>query len=416
FHYYLCRQLKGGGMEITMKIEKVECIPMIYHMKHPIYSGTGKCNTRQMLLIRIYTDTGLVGLGEAATFGGPVYTTQVVVENEIAPLLIGEDPVNTERLWHKCFYAHFQHGRGGIFISALSGIDIALWDLKGKIAGMPVYKLLGGFCNQVPVYASGGFYKENEGIKELVQEVENYANLGMHGVKIKVARTGSPFSLRVFNNDVNCKMLTLEEDIERVAAVKKALGNECPLMLDANTNWDYFTALEAGKAYDKIGVHFLEEPVRTDDYEGSAKLAKELVTKIAGYETECLTTNYLRMMRMGAVDIVQPDLSWCGGITEGYKITILAASHFIECATHVWNSGIIVAASAHLSCAVPNGATMEYDMTENAFRTELMVNPLTPDHNGMITLSDEPGLGVDVREEIIAKYRLPDVNDVPELS
>ena len=389
-----------------MKIERVECIPMVYHMEHPIYSGTGRCDARQLLLVRIYADNGMVGLGEAAPYGGPVQTTQEVIEREIAPMLIGEDPANTERIWHKCYYTHFQHARGGIFISALSGVDIALWDLKGKIAGMPLYKMLGGFRNQIPVYGSGGFYKEGEGIDELVKEAESYANQGLHGVKIKVARTCSPFSLRVFNHDINCKMVTLEEDIERVAAVKHALGKDCPLMLDANTNWDYHTALEAGRAFDKIGVHFLEEPIRTDDYEGSAKLAAELSTKIAGYETECLTTNYLRMMRMGAVDIVQPDLSWCGGITEGYKIATMAAAHFMECATHVWNSGIIVAAGAHLSCAIPNGATMEYDMTENAFRTELMKNPLLPDSNGMITLSDEPGLGVEVKEEIIEKYRI----------
>lgn len=389
-----------------MKIERVECIPMIYHMEKPIYSGTGRCDAKQMLLVRIYTDTGLVGLGESAPFGGPCISTQTVLEQEIAPMLIGEDPLNIERIWHKCFYAHFQHGRGGIFISALSGVDIALWDLKGKIAGLPLYKLLGGFRKEVPVYGSGGFYKEGEGIRELVQEAEDYANKGMHGVKIKVGRTNAPFSLRVFNNDVGCRMLTLEEDIERVAAVKKALGKDVPLMLDANTNWDYQTALQAGKEFDKIGIHFLEEPVRTDDYEGSAKLAKELVTKITGYETECLAVNYMRMIRMGAVDIVQPDLSWCGGLTEGYKIATIAAAHFMECTCHVWNSGILLAASAHLTAAVPNGAVMEYDMSENAFRNELMADPLIPDPNGMIILRDSPGLGVDVREDVIEKYRV----------
>lgn len=389
-----------------MKIEKVECIPMIYHMERPIYSGTGRCDARQLLLVRIYTDTGLVGLGEAAPYGGPVQSTQAVLEQEIAPLLIGEDPADTERLWHKCYFSHFQHGRGGIFISALSGADIALWDLKGKIAGLPLYKLLGGFRRQIPVYASGGFYKDGEGIQELVKEADGYAKLGMNGVKIKVARTASPFSLRVFNETPDCRMVTLEEDIERVYQVRKALGKDCPLMLDANANWDYPTALAAGKEFDKLGIHFLEEPLRTDDYEGSARLAGNLVTKIAGYETECLVPNYLRMMRMGAVNIVQPDLSWCGGITEGYKIATIAAAHFMECAFHVWNSGILTAASAHLSCAIPNGATMEYDMTENPFRCDLMKEPLVPDKNGMLILSDAPGLGVNVKEDIIEKYRI----------
>ena len=390
-----------------MRIERVECIPMVYKMQTPIYSGTGKCDARQLCLVRIYTDTGLVGLGEAAPYGGPVQSTQDIIEREIAPMIIGEDPTDTERIWHRCYYTHFQHARGGIFISALSGVDIALWDLKGKIAGLPLYKLLGGFKNKIACYGSGGFYKANEGIRELVQEAESYVNRGLRGIKIKVARTNAPFALRVFNNaDTDCRMVSLEEDIERVAAVKNAIGRDCELMLDANTNWDYNTALEAGREFDKIGVHFLEEPVRTDDYEGSARLAAELTTKIAGYETECMATNYLRMLRMGAVDIVQPDLTWCGGITEAYKIAILADAHFIECATHVWNSGIVVAASAHFSCAIPNGATMEYDMSENAFREELMTEPLVPDSNGEIVLTDAPGLGVSIREDIVEKYRV----------
>lgn len=285
-------------------------------------------------------------------------------------------------------------------------MDIALWDLKGKITRLPLYKLLGGFQRRIPVYASGGFYKEGKGIKELVEEAKGYAKLGMHGVKIKVARTASPFSPGVFNDNATCKRVTLEEDIQRVWEVKKTLGTDCPLMLDANNNWDYSTALTAGKEFDKMGIHFLEEPLSTDDYEGSARLASDLVTKIAGYETECLVPNYLRMMRMGAVDLVQPDLSWCGGITEGYKIAMIAAAHFMECAVHVWNSGIIVAAGAHLSCAIPNGAPMEYDMTDNVFRCELMKKPFIPDNNGMLSLSDAPGLGVDVKEDVIEKYRI----------
>ena len=390
-----------------MKIERVECIPMVYPMKDPIYSGTGKCDARQLLLVRIYTDTGLVGLGESAPYGGPVQSTQRIVEEEIAPLLIGEDPVNTERLWYKCYFTHFQHGRGGIFISALSGVDIALWDLKGKIAGLPLYQLLGGFRSRIPVYASGGFYGTDKSIGDLVKEAEACRDRGMHGFKMKVGRTAAPFSLRVFNNsETDCPMVTLEEDLERVAEVKRALGEGCPLMLDANTNWDFQTALKAGKEFDKIGIHFLEEPVRTDDYEGSARLAKELVTKIAGYETECMTTNYARMIRMGAMDIVQPDLSWCGGITVGMKIAALAEAAFLECSTHVWNSGIIVAASAHVTAAIQNGAVMEYDITENAFREELMVDPLRPKEDGMIELPKAPGLGVEVREEVIEKYHL----------
>ena len=162
-----------------MKIEKVECIPMVYPLEEPIYSGVGKCSQRQLLLVRIYTDNGLVGLGEAAAYGGPVQSTLTVLEQEIAPMLIGEDPRDVERIWHKCFFAHFQHGRSGILISALSGVDIALWDLLGKSALTPLYRLLGGFKRSGTGRLSCGTVQVNGHLKRLSGNQGMYPDPGI---------------------------------------------------------------------------------------------------------------------------------------------------------------------------------------------------------------------------------------------
>ena len=388
-----------------MKITKVECIPLVYPVSEPFYSGSGKCSQRQLLIVRVYTDNGLIGLGEAATFGGPVSSTMQVLQDEIAPKVIGEDPLNVERIWQKCYLASFQHGRGGIFIAALSGIDIALWDIIGKSTRQPVYKLLGGFRDSVQVYASGGFYKQGKSVEDLAIEVSGYAEMGFKGVKIKVARTDAALSLGVLDPNRHECMVGFEEDLERVRAARSALGSNLRLMVDANAAWGYNDALKAGLFFDELGVYFFEEPVRTDDYEGSARLAQDLVTRIAGYETEYLAVNYARMISMGSIDIVQPDLSWTGGITESRKIATLAEVHHMECAAHVFSSGILLAASLHFTCGISNGSMMEYDMSDNIFRTELLQEPIAPDSNGTISINKKPGLGIELNEGIIDRYR-----------
>ncbi len=389
-----------------MKITKLECIPLIYTMNKPFYSGSGKCGMRQLLIVRVYTDEGVTGIGEAATFGGPVSSTLQVLVDEIEPMLLGEDPFNVERIWRKCYLSSFQHGRGGIFISALSGVDIALWDIIGKSTGQPLYKLLGGFRDSIPVYASGGFYMQGKTIDDLSAEAASYADSGFRGVKIKVARTDSSGMLLSEDKKSQECIVSFDEDLERVQAVKKALGKNLRLMVDANAAWGYNDALKAGKLYDELDVYFFEEPVRTDDYEGSARLSHDLQTRIAGYETEALAVNYTRLITMGAVDIVQPDLSWSGGITESRKIAALAAARHMECAAHVFSSGILLVASLHFTCGIPNGTMMEYDMSDNLFRTELLTEPIVPDSAGNITVSKKPGLGIELNEAILEKYRI----------
>jgi L-alanine-DL-glutamate epimerase-like enolase superfamily enzyme len=389
-----------------VKITRVECIPLMYIMKNFLYSGVGKFNERPCLMVKVYTDEGVTGIGEAATYGGPMISTQTVIEKEIAPRVLGEDPLMAERIWHKCYYEGFQHARSGIYVAALSGVDMAIWDIIGKYLGQPLYKVLGGFRSSIPAYASGGFYGQGKTTADLVAETESWVKRGFQGVKIKVGRTDTPFSLGALKPSSRECRVTLQEDLDRVKAVKSALGPDIKVMVDANAAWSYNDALLAGKFFDEIGLYFFEEPIRTDDFEGSAQLARDLVTRIAGYETEYLAANYSRLISMGAVDLIQPDLSWCGGITETRRIAALADARFMECAAHMFSSAILLAASLHFSCAIPNGAMLEYDTTDNALLTELLTEPLLPDAQGIMRPPEKPGLGIELNEKIVEKYRV----------
>ncbi len=388
-----------------MIIEKIEAIPLVYELEKPICSSAGVCRKKQMLLIKVYTDEGIVGYGDSAPFGGPVQSTKAVIDYEIAPLLVGENPLNIEKLWKKVFYTCVQHGRSGIVISALSGIDIALWDILGKVSGLPVYQLLGGFKRSTPVYASGGFYMENKTNDDLSKEVERYMELGFAGVKIKVGRTPQSKSLGYSNLYSDYCAVSFQDDLQRVKEVREVIGEEALLMVDANCAWQYSDALRAGRYYDELGLYFFEEPLKTDDYESSGKLALNLTTPIAGYETEYRLANFNKLLDYQAVDILQPDLSWSGGITETAKIAHLAEANYKEFTLHMWSSGILLAASVHFTCGLSNGAVLEYDMSPNPFREELMVNPLKYE-GGNICVPELPGLGVEIREDIVTKYRI----------
>ena len=389
-----------------MKITRVETIALAYPTSKPFYNALGKSTQRGCLIVRIYTDAGIVGIGEAAPYGGPMISTATVIDKELAPKLIGMDPMDVEYIWHKLFYDGFQHSRGGIFVCALSGIDIALWDIIGKSLKQPIYRLLGGIKKKVKVYASGGFYGQDKDKHALAAELKSYVDQGFDTVKMKVGRTHTPLTPREIAANADECALSFESDMERVKAAREAIGDKVNLMVDANAAWSFSDALRAGKIFDDLNVYLFEEPLRTDDYEGSAELARRLNTRIAGYETEVLLTNFARLIEGRCVDIVQPDISWAGGFTECRKIAALAEAHFMETAPHAFSSGILLAASLQYSAGFANGAMVELDMTENELRAGLLKEPVRA-VNGYVELSDEKyGLGIELDEGVIEKYRV----------
>jgi L-alanine-DL-glutamate epimerase-like enolase superfamily enzyme len=371
-----------------MKITKIETIGLSYPLEKPIWDAQHYIASRNCVLVKVYTDEGFIGVGEAAHFGGPVTSTMTIIEKELAPLVIGEDPYAVERIWEKVYRTTIQHGRRGIVIAALSGIDIALWDIIGQKAGLPLYRLLGSNAEEVQAYASVGFYSEGKGPAELAKEAGAAVKAGFRAVKMKVGG------------------LLLREDLKRVEAVREIIGDDIPLMVDANSNWDVPTALKAARALEAFDIAWIEEPVAVDDIEGSARVAQATSIPIAGYEQETTRYGFKELILRKAVNIVQPDAIWSGGITECRKIAALAAAWNLKCIPHVFSSAVCLAANLHFLAAIPNGGWIEFDQNPNALREELILQPFRIDKDGRVPLPNRPGLGIELNDDIIDRYRV----------
>jgi L-alanine-DL-glutamate epimerase-like enolase superfamily enzyme len=390
-----------------MKIADVRTIPLSYRCDTPYMSAAGVQAARQALLVEIETDNGLVGIGEAGSAGGPLSSTQVVVEHELKPLLVGEDPLLIERLWQKMFQRSRQHGRRGILMHAISGLDIALWDLAGKVAKLPVYRLLGAYRDTVEAYASGGFYQEGKNVSAIADEAAGYIAQGYRAMKMKVGRNPSTQSnLRDMLAQHDRCVVSLDEDLARIEAVRKVLGRDAKLMIDINCAWSPALAIQMGKAMEPYQLYWIEEPVATDDIRGSAEVARALGTAIAGYETEVGLYGFRELIAQRAVDIIQPDIAWAGGFTECRRIAAFAQAYNMMVAPHAFSSAITLIASMHLLASIPNGLMQEFDQNPNGLRQELLKDPITTDGQGCLKLPDRPGLGIELDLATVEKYRL----------
>ena len=391
-----------------MRITNIRCIPVECHLPQPVYDANYIMATKPALLVEVTTDEGLVGLGEAAHFGGPLRSTRIVIEGELQGHLLGEDPRDVERLWEQMHQRGYKHGRGGILIAAMSGIDIALWDLRGKMTGLPLWRLLGGYRRRVPAYATGGFYAEGKGIRELCAEMEAYCRHGFRAVKMKVGRNsqieGSPLRAMAHRGVAE---VSLAEDLARVQAVRKAIGPEVRLMIDANGAWDVGTAVKMGRAFEPSDIYWYEEPVCPDDLLGSAEVASKVAIPVAGYETCSYGRVSFRDYIMArALHFVQPDVAWAGGLTESLKIAHMAQAWHLPFAPHIHGSAVAVAAAAHLLGAVPNASMAEMVFPAHPLMAELVKEPLVVDSTGHIELTDRPGLGIELDPEVVTKYQV----------
>lgn len=387
-----------------MKITRIEVIPLIAPLERPMHDAINRSLFRKQMLVKIHTDAGIVGYGDAAfvTSGGTPRVERTVIEEEIAPRLIGQDPLCIEKLWQMSYTKSFQHGRGGIFFCAMGGVDIALWDILGKAADLPLYRILGGYANRIQAYASGGFYGEGKTTDDLVREVRGYLAQGFRAVKIKVGWNDTPMNPSSLSPLPYAK-LTLREDLERVRAVREAIGYDNSLMVDANCAWDLHTALTMGREFDRLQVAFFEEPIRPEYWRESAILADKLDADIAGYETERQVANYANLIENRAVDLVQPDPSYAGGISECRKIAALAYARNMQYSPHVFANKLVLAVGAHLLGSVYNGGMLEFDGTPNPLKS-VVKNPLEVDGEGYVTIPELPGLGVELDENEVGRF------------
>ncbi|MBV9378630.1 MAG: mandelate racemase/muconate lactonizing enzyme family protein, partial [Alphaproteobacteria bacterium] len=377
-----------------MKIVDIRTTPLSYRCEPPYGSAGGMQARRGSLLVEIETDERVIGIGEAGVGGG---TTQDVIRRVLEPMLIGEDPLLIERLWQKMFAHTRQYGRRGIVMNAISGIDIALWDIVGKVAQLPLYRLLGGCRERVEAYASGGFYQEGKSVEDLAAEAEGYRARGFKGMKMKIGRNPSTGThLRQLSGNVDFCETDPSEDLARIAAVRQALGPQAKLMVDVNCAWSPSFAIEMGREMAPYRLFWIEEPVATDDIDGSARVADALDTAIAGYETEIGLFGFRELVTRGAVDIVQPDIAWTGGFSEGKRIAAFAQAHHRMVAPHSFGSAVLLVASLHYAASIPNGLVLEWDQNPNGLRTELLKEELRLEPDSTLRLPERPGLGIEL--------------------
>ncbi len=354
-----------------------------------VFSRSGVRSTRSTTLVRVVTDEGITGIGSCSGNGELI---EVIVGKVLKPLLIGMDPSEIDQIWDKVYVrgGHKEFGTRGIGVVALSGVDIALWDILGKARGVPLYELLGGKCrDKVPVYATALYPEEPS---KVAQRARKFADQGFHGVKIKVG-------------------FDLDQDIRIVRAVREELGKDFVIMTDANQGYSVDVALEASDAFADCGAFWLEEPLFVEDIEGHAILREKGRTPIAVGENLHTRYAFENFIARGAVDFIQPDVARAGGITEITKITALAARHNVPVSFHTWGDGVALAASVHLSAALKDCIVMELDYTYNPLREELLREPFKV-QEGYLIPPEKPGLGIELDQDALQRFAFSGQEDL----
>ncbi|MET7392177.1 mandelate racemase/muconate lactonizing enzyme family protein [Dactylosporangium sp. NPDC005572] len=335
-------------------------------------------------LVRIRTVDGLEGIGEAYGLPEP-RVTATIVGHLLAPMLIGRDAGASEALWELMFGAQAGAGRtGGFYLEAISGVDLALWDLRGKAAGQPVHRLLGGpVRTSVPVYASPIPFLPTTA--ESAERALSFLDDGFHAVKLKLGRGEAT-------------------DLAHAAAVVSAIDGRAALHVDLNCAYDVRTAIRLGHALADLGVRWLEEPLATDDVAGLAEVRAAVRIPVVTGESEFIRYRYRDFLLARAADVVMPNLARAGGITEARRIAALCSAFHVDVSPHGVGSAIGLAAALQFAAATPNVPIYEYNRLPNPLRDDLAPRPSLVD--GALVVPDEPGLGITLDEDLIAHYEV----------
>jgi D-galactarolactone cycloisomerase len=374
-----------------MKIKDVRTHILQAALSQPFAYSRAWYDTRTAMVVEIETDNGLIGWGECY---GPARITAAVV-GSVAALLTGEDPLRTDFLWRKIYSGLRDHGQKGVVIEGLSGIDIALWDIKGKYFGVPVHRLLGGGVrNAVQAYATG-LYRRKSGdpLRYLPEEAAGYVADGFKAVKLKVG-------------------FGVEEDAAVTRTVREAIGSDVALMVDANHAYDATAAIRLGRMIEPHDIGWFEEPVPPEDMTGYREVKSALPIPIAGGECEFTRFGFRDVLVSRAMDIIQPDTCAAGGLSECKKIADMAEAFGVRYNPHVWGTGIAIAASLQLLAVLPSHTPpslaplepmLEFDRTEHPIRQALLTQPI--EHaGGVVRVPDGPGLGIEIDRAALTRF------------
>ena len=388
-----------------MKITSIKSHVLRYELEKELGYSQQYYKHRTTHLVEVQTDEGIIGWGECFGPGNIALANKFIVEKVIQPLVIGEDPLNKEYIWQKVYNLLRDSGQKGMPIQALSGVDIALWDILGKKTNAPLYQLIGGKCNdEVPVYGYG-MMLQNKPIDQLIElfqkEAKEIKEKNFKAMKMKIG-------------------IGPKNDLKLVKAVRDAVGPEYKLMVDANHAYNLNDALYVGRGLDDMNIYWFEEPVAPEDYEGYRELKKKLKTNVAGGEAEFTKYGWNQLIKNKCIDIAQPEVCGLGGITEYLKVSALAQSNFIPIINHVWGSAVSVAVNLHLLTAQPDmpgglfpfKSMLEFDTTDkNIFITDLCnesfsVLDQVKKNDGYVKPIENVGIGINPNKDFIKKFEI----------
>lgn len=380
-----------------MIIKDVVCHAISVPIDEPFYFSQGWVHRRQSLIVEVITDEGVIGWGESLCHGlQPPQIAKAFIENVFKPMLIGRNPFDVEVLWEEMYSVTRPFGQSGAAINAISGVDIALWDVIGRALNKPIHSLIGGaFRKQIQPYATG-FYRnaKDQYPQASVEEAKQYIAKGFTAFKLKIG-------------------FGLEEDIALIHAIRDAVGDDVRIMADANGAYNYADARYLMKEVESANLYFLEELLPPEDLKGYQDLKMHAKTRIAAGEQIFGKMGFLPWLNGRALDIIQPDLCSSGGITECKKIAAIAQANQTTFIPHVWGSGVGIAASIQFIASLPatplslnpSEPMLEFDQSSHPFRKDLVFDGIQM-VEGKVQVSDAPGIGVQVNRDVLDQFRV----------
>ena len=380
-----------------MKIADLKIHVLKSTLAEPFAFSQGWVRQRSATLVEIITDQGITGWGEAFAQGlEPPEIAATVIDKALRPIVAGANPLETEVLWHRMYHATRDYGRKGSVVAGISAIDIALWDIAGKHYEAPICRLLGGaFRTRVQPYATGFYRITGQGeAKRLAEEAIRHFESGFTLMKVKLG-------------------YGIDDDLACMREIGRAIqGKPITLMVDTNHAYGRAEALRLGRALEEYELRWYEEPVAPEDLAGYAEMRQKLSIPIAGGENEHTLYGFRELLGAGAVDVAQPDLGSCGGISAARHIVALAQSHGVQVNPHVWGSAIAQAASLQLLAALPvahhslfaQEPILEFDRSSHPFRLQLITKPIEQ-MSGWVEVPSGPGLGVEIDRAVLDRYR-----------
>ena len=380
-------------MKITQVIPHAISVPL----EKPFYFSQGWVHCRSSVIVEIVTDEGVTGWGESLCHGlQPPHIAVAFIEHVFRPILLNRSPFDVEVLWEEMYNTTRPYGQGGSAVNAISGVDIALWDVIGKTLNKPIHSLIGGaFRTEVAPYATG-FYRVANGKypEDAIKEAHDYVDSGFEAFKLKIG-------------------FGIEEDIEFIRSIRNAIGGNVKIMADANGVYNTAAARRIIMETEECNLYFLEEPLAPEDIGGYQQIKNLSKTFIAAGEQLFGKMNYRQWLAGNALDIIQPDLCSSGGITECKKIAAMAQAYNTMIIPHVWGSGIGISASLQFIASLPTTPLslnplqpmLEYDQSSHPFRKDLICDGIKME-NGKVQIPNKPGIGVDVNRAIIDRYKI----------